>query len=282
MAHEAALKFFSDFIESQLGIVYDERNYYQLVSRLEEVAKKLKIDDIPGLHRKAIAGIDSKFRDLLLDTATNNETSFFRDPRVFQTIQSQVLEQYVAPLKTPIDYRIWSAASSTGQEPITLAIVMSEIAEKLGPNFRFQITATDICDRALSRARAAEYSEFEVQRGLSQALLAKYFENLPNGRWVAQQKLRRHIDYQKLNLRSPFHSLGKFHLVLCRNVLIYQAIPGKIDVLTRIAHQLEPHGLLFLGAGESVLGLADALESVSNDDRAVFFRLKRESLTQAA
>jgi chemotaxis protein methyltransferase CheR len=267
------LSFFSDYIFKQLGIVYRDSNYYQLDTRLQEIAHQLGFSGPDALHAAAAVTITPQMKMLILDIATNNETLFFRDPFVFISLEKEVL--------TPIlngngsaNIKIWSAACSYGQEPYTLAMVLEGLKQRY-PNLKYEITATDISDRALSAAKAGIYSQLQIQRGLPAPMLVKHFKKQKRGEveydWEVNPELKKHISFKKLNLTEPFGVVGPFDVVLCRNVLIYQSVEGKRDIIKRIYERLNPGGVLIMGAAESMLGVSDSFEMMRLE-KVTFFR----------
>lgn len=194
------IKFFADFIQTELGIVYTEPNYYQLEKRLDDVAKALSLPSSIDLHTQAIQGIAGSLKQLLLNIATNNETSFFRDPKVFQIFENFVLPGLKKNNPKALLYRIWSAASSFGQEPYSIAMAVSEFQAKNPGHPRFEILATDIADHALAKAKTGVYSQLEVQRGLAAPRLVKYFKNSEDTSWALQHEIKSMVRFDKLNL----------------------------------------------------------------------------------
>lgn len=274
------LTFFADYIEAELGIVYSEHNHFQLQNRLEEIARLVGAPNLELLFEQAKAGISGQFKQLLLDVATNNETSFFRDPKVFQALENFILKALPQGLPDGERLQIWSAASSTGQEALSLAIMINEFNRKERANIRFSILATDVSERVLTKAKSASYTQLEVQRGLSSGYLVKYFDNDGSDKWIASTEITRNIEYKRLNLKEPFLPPGKFHLVLCRNVLLYQSIAAKSEILKRISAALAPSGCLVLGSGESLLGVSSEFEQ-RNIDGAIIFKKKLEAQVAA-
>ncbi len=287
------LKFFADYIKKNIGIIFDEQNFFQLQNRLESISHLLALEpsatvahepqqgsELQALYDYALAqGISGPFKQLLLDVATNNETSFFRDPKVFQQIEQLVQSWLLLQPQVPLlggkpTFEIWSAAASSGQEALSLAMLGRELQGKGSLPFDLEILGTDVSERMLERARAARYSQLEVQRGLSAARLIRYFSKdegpLPgvgggggvgggmdekSETWVAKSELINCLTFQKLNLLDEFGFVGKFDLILCRNVLIYQNVPGKMAILEKLVRALKPGGFLILGSGESLIGL---------------------------
>lgn len=258
------LKFFADFICKELGIVYQEANYYQLETRLVEVAQLFGLGSPEDLLKVAQQRMPADMKLMLLDVATNNETLFFRDPGVFEAIEQSVLKDWVA-LKKLTPFRIWSAACSYGQEPYSLAMVMDKCSSQLSNGY--QIVATDISERALKAAEAGLYTQLQAQRGLPASYLVKYFSKASGQQdtsyeWSIKPELKRFIRFQKLNLLDGFAALGQFDLILCRNVLIYQSVERKREIIKKLRAQLSATGFLVLGAAESLLGLSDDFDLV--------------------
>lgn len=272
MIYGDVLNFFSKFIEQETGIIYSEQNLYQLKNRLEEVIKTLNIPDMHTLHQDVLSNSPRFKKQVLLDIATNNETSFFRDPRVFKALESVLKNLVEETQKSNQELKIWSAATSTGQEPISVGILMEQIAESLKTNIKYSILCSDISERVLNYAQNGKYSDLEVGRGLSSELLTMYFSQ-ESSKWKIDPKILQKMTFLKHNLKDPCSHLGKFHLVLCRNILIYQNVESKKEILNYLASSIHSGGYLVLGAGESLIGLSD-LFSQTIVEGAVFYRRK--------
>lgn len=258
------LKFFADFIEKELGIVYSTTNYFQLDQRIEKIAQYLNLEDKVSVYQKGVKeGIHGAFKSLLLDTATNNETSFFRDPKIFSALETTILPELKKNSPNNFIFRIWCAASSFGQEPYTVAMIVHEFLQKNPGHPRFEIIATDIADHALKRCSEGKYSQLEIQRGLPASKLIKYFKKVDEDHWQINDDIRRMVQYKKQNLLDTFSSLGSFDLVLCRYVLIYQDSVRKKEIVERIEKNINSKGHLVLGASESALGLTKELKQVT-------------------
>lgn len=263
-ASNVSLKFFADFIEKELGIVYLPENYYQLDQRLKQIAEYLSLPDQTAVYLKATKeGISGDFKQFLLDTATNNETSFFRDPKVFAAIEHEVLPNLQKNFPTNFSYRIWCCAASFGQEPYSLAMLVHEFLAQNPNHPPIEIIATDIADHALKRCQNACYSQLEVQRGLSAQRLVSYFSKNEKDQWLLNSEIKNRVKFQKQNLLEPFLGLGLFHLILCRYVLIYQDNIRKNQIISKLEKCLWPKGQLFLGASESALGVSNQLDQVN-------------------
>lgn len=261
------LSFFAKYVERELGIIYAEHNFFQLQTRLEEIASMQKLAGVEGLYEVVKAGcVAPSLRQVILDIATNNETSFFRDPRVFSAIESVVVPDIVKKIPAGEKMRIWSAASSYGQEAFSTAILIREMMRNSAASLPdYEISATDISARVLDRAKTGRYSQLEVGRGLTPDLLSRYFRQEDENFWTVSSELQSRVSFRQQNLKEPFATAQKFHLILCRNVLIYQRVESKIEILNRLNACLHPEGYLILGAGENLIGLSDAFELVPAD-----------------
>lgn len=264
------VKFFADYIQKELGIVYAPQNYYQLEKRLEDITKILQVPSVQELYTQAQQGITGNFKQVLLDTATNNETSFFRDPKVYSAVENHILPSLMTIHPKVNLYRIWSAASSFGQEPYSIAMMVHEFLQKNPTHPRFEIWGTDIADHALKRCREATYSQLEVQRGLPAQKLVKYFTKNAENYWTLKSEIKTSVRFSKLNLMNPFGAIGTFDIIYCRYVLIYQDAEKKKEIMSRIASCLVPKGYLILGASESVIGLSDQFDQIVKDGAIIY------------
>lgn len=176
--------------------------------------------------------------------------------RQFDHFNEVMVPAMVESRKLQKRLRIWCAAASSGQEPYSLGMCISELPEKFA-NWRIDILGTDLSLDILEKAKSGMYSQFEVQRGLPIQMLMKYFTQVGEN-WQVNADLRAMVDYKAHNLLESFTTMGKFDIIFCRNVLIYFAEDTKRDILNRLVQQLEPDGFLILGAAETVIGLTDA------------------------
>lgn len=256
------VEFFAKYIEKQLGIVYSESNFFQLHYRLVEIAKQNGLPSVDALYERAKAqGIEGAIKALLLDVATNNETSFFRDQSVFRMFIEKCVPE-ISKRPGAGKLRVWSAASSSGQEVYSLLMEYDQALQKDAQMLPIEMVATDVSSSILERAKAGRYSQLEVQRGLPARYLIRYFDKIGEDRWEVRSFLKDRVQFQKLNLLHDFSSLGQFDIVFCRNVLIYQSVESKKDIIDRISHLLQPGGFLVLGAAESLFGLSDKFNQV--------------------
>ncbi len=271
---DAKLKYFADYVKKEIGIIYGPEVYFQLEQRLEKIATYLGLTSAEDVYHKAVVeGIVGDFKQYLLDIATNNETSFFRDPKVFDAIQQFLLPALQKDHPHAFSYRIWCAAASFGQEPYSVAMLVHEFLKKNPNHPRIEIIATDIADHALKRCKEARFSQLEIQRGLSAIRLVQYFTKDEEGYWLLNPEIKKLVDFKKQNLLDSFGSLGTFNLVLCRHVLIYQDAEKKKEIVQRMERSIVSKGYLVLGGSESAMGLSTELNQLA-EYGAIFYQKK--------
>jgi chemotaxis protein methyltransferase CheR len=257
----------SGLVKERSGLVLTPDKTYLLESRLLPVARKHGLGSLPELAARIRSQpVAALIRDVV-EAMTTNESFFFRDIKPFDQFRTFVLPRLLTARASARALRIWSAACSSGQEPYSLAMLLSEEQAKLA-GWRIEIVATDLSTEILEKAQAGVYSQFEVQRGLPIQYLVKYFEQ-QGDRWQVRAPIRQMVRYRCLNLLEDFSALGRFDVVFCRNVLIYFDQPTKSKVLERVARLLAPDGYLYLGGAETVLGISDCFQAVA-DQRGLY------------
>ena len=254
--------FLSGFLKEQSGLVLTPDKMYLVETRLKSVAAAHNCDSladlVAGLRKSTLGALG---RDVV-EAMTTNETSFFRDKHPFDTFEKVLMPALIEARKTKRSVRIWCAAASSGQEPYSLAMILDGLKAQLA-GMRWEIVATDIDTQILDKAKTGIYTAFEVQRGLPVQNLVKYFTQLDDGNWKFKDEFKRGITFKQGNLLKDFSLLGKFDIIFCRNVLIYFDPQTKGEVLDRMSKSLNDDGYVFLGGAETVLGITDALKSMS-------------------
>lgn len=256
------------FLLGSSGLSLGTNKEYLVKSRLIPLAQSWNLADLTELVATLRRGGDPQLRIAVTEAMTTNETSFFRDRQPFEDLKNELLPDMLADRKISRRLRIWCAATATGQEPYTIAMLLNEFLPDVA-QWRIEIVATDIAHKALDRAKSGLYSQFEVQRGLPIQLMMKYFDQVPQG-WQVKDRLRKMITWKQLNLLDRFSHLGRFDIVFCRNVLIYFETETKTDILNRVRDVIAPDGYLFLGAAETVLGICDRFQRHSICRSAVY------------
>ena len=250
---DAAFNRFADLLKRRAGIVLAREKAYLLESRLAPLVRRAGLANIEALAA-ALGPRDDGLAVEVVEAMLNNETFFFRDGVPFDLLRTEVLPALRRARSATRRIRIWCAAASTGQEPYSIAMLLA--ADPVAwEGWTVEIVATDLSQRALARAEAGLYTQFEVQRGLPIQALIKHFEK-EGSQWRINPAVRRRVRFRAVNLCQPFTQLGMFDVVFCRNVLMYLDPATKSDILTRMRRQMPGDGYLLLGAAETVLGLS--------------------------
>jgi len=249
-------EFLRKLLKERSGLDLSADKQYLVESRLVPLARRVGLSGIGELVQKLKGGTDPLTSDVV-EAMTTNETFFFRDKIPFDHLKEAILPALVQARASRRALRIWCAASSTGQEPYSIAMCVKEFAGLAG--WRVEIVATDLSQDVLAKSKAGIYSQFEVQRGLPIQLLVKYFKQVGE-LWQLDAEIRGMVQHKQLNLLKDFSHLGTFDLIFCRNVLIYFDQDTKAGIFDRMSKMLEPDGALALGAAESVVGISDAFK----------------------
>lgn len=252
--------FIAKLLKERSGLLLGRDKVYLLESRLTPIARRRGLESLGDLIAHMRRERDEALVRQVVEAMTTNESFFFRDNTPFDLFRDQVLPKLRATNAASRRVRIWCAAASTGQEPYSLAIMLKEM-EAQWAGWEFEILGTDISTQVLDKARAGIYSQFEIQRGLPIRMVMKYFTQEGDA-WQLAKSIRDMVTFREYNLLDGFRSLGMFDVIYCRNVLIYFDQETKADVLNRLAEIMPPHGVLFLGAAETVLGLTDRFRPV--------------------
>ena len=253
LLNAADINFVRNIVFKRSGNVLGDGHNELLESRLNRVAKDCGMRGVVELVGSLRSGSTADIVETIVDAVTINETRFFRDHGLFETLRTSVIPALIVQNKTRRAIRIWSAACSSGQEPYSIAMLIRENFPELD-EWDVRIVATDISDAILKRSQAGLYSQFEVNNGLPEPLLHRYFRQCGEV-WQAKSQLRNMIDHRRLNLMDAWPFVDKFDLVFIRNILIYFDRTTKAEVLQRVNGVLYSNGYLFIGAAESLIGL---------------------------
>ncbi len=216
-------------LKERSGLDLSAEKQYLVEGRLLPLARKAGVPGIPELVQKMKGGAQALTTEVV-EAMTTNETFFFRDKIPFDYLKDFVLPALIKARAAKRVLRIWCAASSTGQEPYSIAMVLKETPALAG--WRTEIIGTDLSQEVLEKSKAGLYSQFEVQRGLPIQMLVKYFKQ--NGEfWQINPDIRAMVQHKQLNLLQDFSHLGTFDVIFCRHVLIYFDQPTKTAIMTR-------------------------------------------------
>jgi chemotaxis protein methyltransferase CheR len=250
-------EFLRKLLKERSGLDLSSDKQYLVESRLIPLARRAGFGGITELVQKIKGGPEALTSEVV-EAMTTNETFFFRDKIPFDHLRQTILPALLESRASRRALRIWCAASSTGQEPYSIAMCLKELGSVLA-GWRIEIVATDLSQAVLEKSRAGIFSQFEVQRGLPIQMLVKYFTQVGE-LWQLNADIRAMVQHRQLNLLQDFSHLGHFDVIFCRNVLIYFDQDTKAVIFDRLAKVLEPDGVLALGAAESVIGISDVFQ----------------------
>jgi chemotaxis protein methyltransferase CheR len=250
-------EFLRKLLKERSGLDLSSDKQYLVESRLIPLARKAGLPGIAELVQKVKSGAEALTSEVV-EAMTTNETFFFRDKIPFDHLRATILPELLQARASRRSLRIWCAASSTGQEPYSIAMCLKEMGAALA-GWRVEILATDLSQGVLEKSRAGIFSQFEVQRGLPIQMLVKYFTQVGE-LWQLNADIRAMVQHRQLNLLQDFSHLGTFDVIFCRNVLIYFDQDTKVGIFDRLARVIEPDGFLVLGAAETVVGLTDSFK----------------------
>ena len=275
-------RLFAGYIYSICGVQLDESKHYLIENRLSNLVARNNCGTYSELYNKARSDKTGSLERSIIDAITTGETLFFRDTAPFELLRHKILPDLIDRRSQAgggqsrgekIRIRIWSAASSTGQEIYSIAMVLRELLgppEKCDEKYDIRLLGTDISPQADARASLGVYTDLEVGRGLSAPLLARYFVRHEGG-WKIRDEIRAMAAFRTANLLRDVSYLGQFDIVFCRNVAIYFSEADKATLFRGIAKSLPTDGYLLIGSTETLNGIASGFES-KRYLRSVFYQ----------
>ncbi len=248
------------YVNEITGIMLDQSKAYLIESRIGPLVEELGCKNYSELYFRSKSDTTRTIQKRIIDAITTNETFFFRDSAPFELIKFKVIPDLIDKINLPggiprNSLSIWSAACSTGQEVYSIAIILKELLPDF-EKWRIRFVGTDISDAAVAQASYGKYNRAEIERGLSEQQRFKYFSQGDNC-WRIKDEIRSMAMFKKMNLLEPFVGIQRFDMILCRNVAIYFSPQNRKTMFERIANQLNPHGVLIIGASESLIGISD-------------------------
>lgn len=261
---DAVFKNFRDFIYKLCGIYFTDGKKYLLEGRIVRrlVAHKLQSFDE---YLKFITSPDGKSElNALLEAITISETYFFRAPKQFDAMENTIIPEIIASKSnntSPV-VKIWVAASSTGEEAYTIAIIILERLRHKYPHVQFQIYASDINNAVIENAKKGIYKNYAV-RSVPKDILEKYFKF--DGRsYILSDSVKKMVHFSNINLYNAeqMREMRGMDIVFCCNVLIYFDTQAKRQVVSYLYDSLNKGGYLFVGYSESLHGLSETFKLV--------------------
>jgi len=257
----------SAFIEKEVGIQLPPAKHVMLESRLRKRLRALGLSSFPAYMARVFGPSPDEVEIIhLIDAVTTNKTDFFREPHHFTYLAREALPELLAESDSRSTHplTVWSAASSTGEEPYTLAMVLSEFAASGALNWH--VLGTDISTAVLDRARRAIYTA-ESAAAIPSGLKHKYLlrsRDRQQGLVRISPRLRQKVTFQRLNLLSRHYNIPRpIDVIFCRNVFIYFNRATQAQILLRFVESLRPGGFVFLGHSETINGLSVPLVQIA-------------------
>jgi len=253
----AEFDLFRSFIYEHAGINLGNDKKPLIVSRLSKRLRHYSLTSFQQYFELIQGSPPEGERQTAIDLLTTNETYFFREPKHFNFLQTQILSNW----QTRKTFRVWSAASSTGEEAYSIAMLLDDLlADK-----PWQIFGSDISRRVL---KTAKQGHFQLQRieGIPRDYLTKYClkgKDEQRGTMLVVKKLRERLEFAPINLTKPIPDIGKFEVIFLRNVLIYFDVKTKAQIIKQLVRKLQPEGYLFVGHSESLKEITNELASVA-------------------
>lgn len=263
--------FVANLLRERCALVLEPGKEYLIRTRLTPVAQRNNLASVPLLIDRIRQEQTQALVTEVVEAMVTTETSFFRDIHPFETLRKLVLPELIERRRSQRQLNIWCAASSSGQEPYSIALLLREHFPELA-TWRINLCATDISQEMLQRSRAGRYSQIEVNRGLPTPLLLKWFRQ-EGAYWQLDSQIRSMVSFSHLNLASYWPAMQPWDLIFLRNVMIYFDNEVKKQILGRVARVLTTDGYLLLGGAETTLSLDDSFARIESL-RAGFYQLK--------
>jgi chemotaxis protein methyltransferase CheR len=248
--------FFAALVKQRAGYVIEPDKAYVVENRLARLAQRNRCGDMGQLVDLMRRAPDGDVARDVVDALIAKDTYFFRHAETFQSLRESVVPRAQIQRAGARSLRVWCAACATGQEAYSVAMVLDQMAVELS-GWSCEVVGSDISKQLIERAAAGLYNRFEVQRGLPVRMLLKFFDEAPDEQWQVNERIRGMVSFGIANLLQPAPELGVFDIVLCRNVLGSFDAEGQAATLDRLAAAMNEGGMLMLGEGEQIAGLAE-------------------------
>ncbi len=254
---EKEFQLIRDYIFKQSGIDLAPAKRAMVSARLAKRLRHYKLEKYADYFKIVMSPENLKERQVLTDLLTTNETYFFREMGHFDYLK----DQYFASLSNKQGIRIWSAASSTGEEAYSIAMLLADI---LSMQNNWEIFGSDICTQVIETANTGHYSMDRTQ-GIPPAYLKKYClkgSGPYQGTLLIEPKLQKKVSFSQVNLNTTLPKIGQFDIIFLRNILIYFNRDTKQQIVNRVISALKPGGLFFIGHSETLNGITDLIKQI--------------------
>lgn len=247
---ESQFNQFKDLIYQRAGLSISESKREMFKTKIDKLMRRHSIPSYDEYYRIVVDNTNVDMVQDFINTLTTNTTEFFREKAHFEYIKNNIenIMQDAPRIKTNREIRVWCAASSSGQEPVTITMTLKEC---LPDNYKIKLLATDISSKVLNKAMKGLYNDNDCD-GIPKYYLTKYFSKLGNSYQVKPEILNS-ISYRYFNLMQEFNFKNYFDIIFCRNVMIYFDNDVQETLVNKFYRYLIPNGLLFIGHSESLI-----------------------------
>jgi len=240
--------FLRSLVYDQSQNVLDPSRDYLFETRLARLVRNESLGSLGQLVARMRSRCDAALERAVAEAMTINETSFFRDGRPFELLKSTILPELIEHRRLQKTLRFWSAASSSGQEAYSLAMLLRENFPELA-TWKIRIEGTDIASDMVQKAQQGRYHRIEINRGLPARNVVRYFDHAGED-WFVKPELRELCNFRVANLCHTFPFYEPFDVIFLRNVMLYFSDDTRRDLLRGVRRMLSPDGYLFLGSSE--------------------------------
>lgn len=256
------VEFVVEICRAAAGLRVDPDKTYLIESRLAPVARREGFGSIREMLISARQRKEEKLLWSVVEAMAQGETCFFRDPGHFERLREEILPQLAVRRAAGTPIRIWSAGCASGQEAYSVAMTVEDCGAGV-LTCGVDILGADLSERALEKAQAGIYTQFEVQRGLPIRLLARHFEKRED-LWVLSPRLRAMVRWRRVNLNVELRNLSGLDVILCREVMSGMTEEARGRCLAQLIQALAPGGYLILGADEAGAALPEGLAALGD------------------
>ena len=267
-SEDFAIDVVAELLEARTGQKLTSNRRWRIGTALAGLFRTRGITSIEQLVVQLTQPGQAALAQEVVEALLNNETYFFRDRAMYDHLSQRILPDLADRRKDTKKLSIWSVGCSTGQEALSLAMLIAE-AKARWQDWTIDILGTDVSSAVIDTARMGRYTHFEVQRGLGVSQMLNFFEETAQG-WQASDTLLRMTRYERHNLLDSPPNPGTFDVILCRNVLLYFDVVTREQAFEQLASAMADDAYLMLGAGETVVGQTGKL--VPCPDNSGFYR----------
>ncbi len=243
----------SRFVYDQFGINLPDNKKGMVEARLTKLFRKEKSIDFPNYLNKLKTDRSGDALSELVNAISTNHTFFYRESEHFSFFTDQALPEIVSRLKRnrEKDIRIWSAGCSSGEEPYMLVMLMKDYLKEKYANYEAGILASDIDTNVLKTGKSGIYPKERLE-AIPPNLRSRFFQKLPEGNYTVTMEVKKEVLFKRFNLMNPFPFKSRFHIIFCRNVMIYFDKPTRENLIDKFHNALLPGGYLFIGHSETI------------------------------